>query len=180
MSSSWQTRSSKIVYENPWLFVREDQVIRPDGSDGVYGVVESKSDSVFVVPIDADGNTYAVRQEHYTTREMAWQCVAGRTDGESVETAAKRELLEEAGLRASSIKILTEARTATGMTTFKTTICLARNLEADNSQFDKDEISEVKKISLEEIKEMIFKGEITATESIAAFLMAIHYLERYN
>lgn len=176
--SSWQTKSSKIVYENPWLIVHEDQVVMPDGREGMYGFVESKSAGVFVVPIDDDGNTYIIRQEHYTTREMAWQCVAGRTDGEAPEVAAKRELLEEAGVRANSIEILVNARTATGMTSFKSTICIARDLEADASRFDKGEIADVKKVSLAEVKEMIFRGEINATESIATFLLAMAYLEK--
>ena len=176
--SSWQTKSSKIVYENPWLTVREDQVIQPNGKDGIYGVVDSKSDSVFVVPIDENGDTYIVRQEHYTTRELAWQCVAGRTDGEPVEVAAKRELLEEASLQADDIIVLTRGRTASGMTTFKSTICVARELTQDASQFDTDEIAQIKKVSFSEVKEMIFRGEITTTESIAAFLMAIAYLEK--
>ena len=176
--SSWKTKSSKVVYENPWLFVREDEVVTPSGREGLYAVVESKSPSVFVVPIDQDGYTYIVRQEHYTTREMAWQCVAGRTDGEPAEVAAKRELLEEAGLRTGSVKLLSQARTATGTTTFQTTICIALDLEPDVSHFDKNEISEVKRVALSGAKEMILKGEIANTESIAAFLMAIAYIEQ--
>lgn len=176
--SMWQTTSSKIVYENPWLQVREDRVIMPNGKAGIYGVVESKSDAVYVVPVDKEGNTYLVKQEHYTTREPAWQCVAGRTDGESIEIAAKRELLEEAGLRAESISILSKAKVATGMTTFRGTICLAQDLSLDNSMLDEGEgISEIKKLPLEKVKEMIFSGEIATTECIAAFLLAIAYLK---
>jgi len=175
--NTWQTKSSKIVYENPWLFVREDAVVNPNGKDGLYGVVESKSDAVFVVPVDTEGNSYIVRQEHYTTREMAWQCVAGRTDGEAPETAAKRELLEEAGLRAKTITVLANARMASGITTFRGAICLASDLEIDTSFIDKDEgIAEVKKLPLTSIKKMIMAGEIVSTESIAAFLMTIAYL----
>lgn len=175
-ASSWQTTSSKIVYENPWLFVREDTVITPSGKDGLYGVVESKSESVFVVPIDTDGNTYIVQQEHYTTKELAWQCVAGRTDGEPIDVAAKRELLEEAGLKAESITILSHARTASGVSTFRSNLCLARDLTPDMTYFDADEITTIKKIPLKDVQKMIVAGEITATESIAAFLLAIAYL----
>jgi 8-oxo-dGTP pyrophosphatase MutT (NUDIX family) len=176
--SLWKTKSSKIVYENPWILVREDKVITPSGKDGLYGVVESKSEAVFVVPVDNEGNIYIVQQEHYTTREMAWQCVAGRTDGEPREVAAKRELLEEAGLWAETIKVLAHARTASGVSTFRTNICLAKGLHHDDSRLDKDEVSAIKKISLVKAKEMIFNGEITATESIAALLMVIAYLEK--
>jgi 8-oxo-dGTP pyrophosphatase MutT (NUDIX family) len=179
MASSWLTKSSKVVYENPWMVIHEDQVVQPNGKDGTYGVVSSKSDAVFVVPIDADGNTYIIRQEHYTTRQLDWQCVAGRTDGEMAEVAAKRELLEEAGLRAESITVLSSAKTAAGMTTFKSTLCLARNLQFDDSLLDKEEgITEIKKISLDTAKEMIFSGEIANTESIATLLLAITYLEK--
>lgn len=149
----------------------------PNGKDGIYGFVSSKSDSVFVVPIDAGGNTYLVQQEHYTTRKLAWQCIAGRTDGEPAEVAAKRELLEEAGLAADQITILTKAYTATGMTTFRTSICLAENLSEDMSRFDSDEISQVKKVPLTEIPELIFSGEIATTESIAALMLAIEFLK---
>lgn len=176
--STWQTTSSKIVYENPWIIVKEDTVVTPAGKDGLYGVVSSKSDAVFVVPVDDEGNTYIVQQEHYTTREMAWQCVAGRTDGEPAEIAAKRELLEEAGLRAGKITILSDARTASGVTTFRSTLCLAQNLTRDSSLFDSEEIADVKKVPLAAIQDMILAGEIATTESIAALLLAIAHLKQ--
>lgn len=175
--SSWETKSSKITYENPWMIVREDEVVMPDGKDGLYGVVSSKSDAVFVVPIDAEGNTYLVQQEHYTTREMTWQCVAGRTDGEAPEVAAKRELLEEAGLSADRITILSAARTASGMTTFRSTLCLAEELSEDMSRFDSNEITQVKKVPFAAIPELIVSGEIAETESIAALLLASHIIK---
>lgn len=175
--STWQTTSSKTVYENPWIIVNEDTVITPSGKDGLFGVVSSKSDAVFVVPVDTEGNTYIVQQEHYTTCQMAWQCVAGRTDGEPAEIAAKRELLEEAGLRAESITVLSDARTASGVTTFRTTICLATGLTKDMSKFDAEEIANVKKLPLASTRDMIISGEIASTESIAALLLAISYLD---
>ncbi len=177
--TTWKTKSSKIVYENPWIFVREDEIVMPNGKDGLYGVVESKSNSVFVVPVDEDNNTYLVQQAHYTTQELDWQCVAGRTDGEAPEIAAKRELLEEAGLRAESVTVLIGGRTAAGITTFRTAICIARDLHPDTSLLDEAEgITNIKKVSLETAKEMIFRGEIKSTESIAALLVAIAHVEK--
>lgn len=176
---TWQTKSSTVVYENPWLFVREDQIVRPSGQDGTYGVVESKSDAVFVVPVDDEGNAYIIQQEHYTTRELAWQCVAGRTDGEQPEVAARRELLEEAGLDAEEIIILSKARTATGITTFRTTLCLARGLSSNQQHLDEEEdIKTIRKFPISTIQEMILTGKIANTESIAALLLAFNYLKR--
>ena len=176
--SEWHTKSSKIVYENQWMTVREDEVIMPDGKDGMYGVVSSKSDSVFVIPVDDSNNTYIVQQEHYTTRELAWQCIAGRTDGEPAEIAAGRELLEEGGLRAEKITIMSEARTASGMTTFRSFLCLAEGLTEDVSKFDSGEIKQVKKVPLELIPELILKGEVATTESIGALLLAVEFLKQ--
>lgn len=175
---SWKTQSSKVVYENPWLFVHEDQVTFPNGKAGIYGVIESKSDAVFVVPIDEDGNVYIIQQEHYTTRELVWQCVAGRTDGEAPEVAAKRELQEEAGLDANEIILLSKSSTASGMTTFHTSICLARELTANRDNIDEDEdINAVKKFPISAIKAMILDGTIANTETIAALLLAFTYTE---
>lgn len=176
--AEWQTKTSRVAYENPWIIVHEDEVVTPDGKDGLYGVVSSKSDAVFVVPVDVDGYTYIVQQKPYTTRELAWGCVAGRTDGEPVEIAAKRELLEEAGIRAAKIAILSEARTSTGITTFRSTICLAENLTPDMTAFDSAEIETVKKLPLTEAIDMITTGEIANTESIAALFLAREYLEK--
>lgn len=176
--SQWQTKSSKTVYENPWISVREDEVIMPNGQAGLYGVVSSKSDAVFVIPVDEMGNTYIVQQEHYTTRELEWQVVAGRTDGESPTVAAKRELLEEAGIQANKITVLLDGRSATGITTFRSTICIAQGLSFDDSQFDASEISSVKKLPLQSAIDMVHTGEIVATESIAALFLAHEYLQK--
>lgn len=176
-TSTWQTKTSRVVYENDWISVREDEVITPDGKDGLYGVVDSKDESVFVVPIDEDNNTFIVQQERYTTQELAWQCVAGRTDGEPTEQAAKRELLEEAGLEAESITILSHTRSAAGISTFKGNICIARDLHVNMEFFDKTEITQVKKVSLSTVRDMILDGEINSTESISAFFVVMTYLE---
>ena len=52
---TWPVTRTRVAYENPWIVVREDQVVRPDGSPGVYGVVEVRRPAVFVVALtDAD------------------------------------------------------------------------------------------------------------------------------
>ena len=175
--SSWQTKSSRKVYENPWIIVKEDEVIMPNGKDGLFGVVSSKSDAVFVIPVDSQGNTYLVQQERYTTQELAWQVVAGRVDeGETEEAAAKRELLEEAGLEAQKVTLLSKARTAIGITTFRSTVLLAEDLIENTASFDASEIQAIKKLPLDSALDMIRTGEIATTESIAALFLAKDYL----
>lgn len=177
--SSWQTKSSKVVYENPWLIVHEDEVVMPNGKDGIYGVVESKSEGVFVIPVDDEGNTYVVQQERYTTKQTAWQFVGGRTDGEPVEQAAKRELLEEMGLKAEKIVPLGSFYNSSGMTTFRATYCLATELRQDNSHLDDNEaIIQIVKLPFRDIEAKITSGDINSTESIALYYLAKAYLEQ--
>lgn len=177
--NSWKTKSSKIVYENPWMIVHEDKVIMPNGVDGTYGYVTSKSDAVFVLPLDNEGGTYIIRQEHYPTKQTMWQFVGGRTDNQPPEQAAQRELQEETGLHAESITLLHTAHVAMGLTTFKGTFCLARNVMMTDENLDRGEgILEVKKLPFNSVEEKILSGEIANVESITLFFLTKAYLEK--
>jgi hypothetical protein len=62
-------RSSTRVYENPWIHVREDQVIRADGKNGIYGVITMKNWALGVVPLFSDGTVLLVGQHRYPLNE---------------------------------------------------------------------------------------------------------------
>src|SRR3954447_4082341 len=100
--------SSRVVYRNAWMTVREDEVRRPDGSRGVYGVIE-KPDSALVLPRWADG-FWLVEQFRYPVGRRAWEFPqgswgAGGPGGDQAELA-RRELAEETGLRAGTLRHL--------------------------------------------------------------------------
>ena len=103
----WKTHSSRLVYENPWIRVREDKVTTPTGSDGIYGVVEFKHRAVGVVPIADNGDTWLVGQYRYAPDNYEWEIPEGGcpSDETPAETAL-RELREETGLDAGNIKLL--------------------------------------------------------------------------
>ena len=65
--SLWRTHTSTVVYENPWIRVREDDVDRPDGGRGIYGVMEVRHPAVFVVPLTDDDDVVLVEVFRYTT-----------------------------------------------------------------------------------------------------------------
>ena len=100
-SNPWQTISSTTVYENPWMRIREDAVIRPDGNDGIYGVMETK-DSVVIVALNEQHEVYLIRSFSYPSLEWGWGLPGGGGNDEEAEVASKRELAEETllGVRA--------------------------------------------------------------------------------
>ena len=99
----WQTLSSEPVYNNPWISVREDQVINPKGGRGIYGVVHMKNKAIGIIPIDADGNTYLIGQYRYALNEYCWEIpMGGGLVENDILESAKRELQEVA----SNIKFI--------------------------------------------------------------------------
>ena len=104
-ANPWQTLSTRIVYENAWIRVREDQVIQPDGNPSIYGVIEFHG-CVGVLPIDAEANVHLVGQFRYPLQQYSWEIPEGGCHpGEAPLEAAQRELCEELGLAAGQLAI---------------------------------------------------------------------------
>ncbi len=102
-SNPWTTLATRLVYENPWIRVREDRVTRPDGKPGIYGVVEFKNNAVGVLPVDEKGDVWLVGQYRYPLRTYSWEIPeGGGPAGEPPVTTAERELREETGLRSQA------------------------------------------------------------------------------
>ncbi len=96
--------SSRIVYRNPWMTVREDEIRHADGSPGIFGVVE-KPDFALVLPRWRDG-FWLVEQFRYPVGRRAWEFPqgswgAGSSGGQA--ELARQELAEETGLRAAGL-----------------------------------------------------------------------------
>lgn len=167
----WTCLSSEVKYENPWISVREDQVIRPDGNEGIYGVVSAKA-AIGVLPVDSDGNLYLVGQYRYAMEEYSWEIIeGGNEDGESYEHTAARELEEEAGLVAGQLTPLgAEVHTSNCFCAERAYLFIARDLEHVPARPDATEVIEVKKVSLQEALEMLDNGEIKDSLSVIGLL----------
>lgn len=101
MKNPWRTLATKLVYENSWIRVREDRVIRPDGNEGIYSVVSPRGAAVKVVALDDAQRLFLVRQYRYPTDFPSWEIPGGAAEpGEQPLDVARRELREEAGLEA--------------------------------------------------------------------------------
>ena len=175
---NWKTLSTREIYRNQWLSLREDKVIRPDGKEGIYSVVSGVHPGVFVVPIDNHGNTYLVLQERYTIQNESWEVIAGGSEGEDYEAAARRELLEESGFKAEKLTKILECYPLNGSSDHQAIIYIAEGIMKVTDFLDEvDGIMGIRKVPLNEVKLMILKGEITDGLSVTALLTALAYIE---
>jgi len=167
----WQKISSCEVYDNPWINVRHEEVIKPNGENGIYGVAHFKTKAAAIVPLDIDGNIWLVGQYRYTLEEYSWEIPMGGGDlkGDSLD-AAKRELKEETGIIASNWTELGKLHTSNSVTDEVGFMFLAEDLQFGEAEPDDTEILMLKKVSLKEAVQMVMNSEITDSLSIAAIL----------
>ena len=170
----FKTVSTKVVYQNPWITVREDEIIRPDGSEGVYGVMESKN-SVIIAALNEKNEVYIIRSFKYPVSGWNWGLPGGGGEGEDALVASKRELSEETGIVANQWKVLGETRVCSGLMTERMTVLLAQELTFGHKTKadDSDIISEGKFVSFEEIDEMINNREIDDAQTVTGLYLAL-------
>lgn|SRR3989338_9219045 len=178
MKSPWQTLSSKIAYKNPYYEIRRDRVIKPDGSKGFYDVVVRKP-SVYIVAMNEKKEVCLVHLFRYTTQQFSLEIPAGNTDGQKPLVAAKRELLEETGMKAASWRNLGSFQMANGISNQIAHIFLAQELTQTkkNSQIEEG-IDRMDFVSLKQIFSLIKDRKITDLETIAAMFLTEAELKR--
>jgi len=169
----WKTLTSRFIYENPWISVREEDVLKPNGTPGIYGVVSFKNKAIGVVPVDSEGYTYLVGQFRYTLNAYSWEIPeGGGPEGETPLETAKRELAEETGFSANTWQDLGRIHTSNSVTDEEGFLFLATDLVAGESTPEDTEQLIIKKVSLKDAVAMVMSGEITDSLSIAGLLKA--------
>lgn len=167
----WKVKSSRTVYENPWIKVSHDEVITPKETDGIYGTVHFKNIAIGVVPIDEQGNTWLVKQSRYTLNQYTWEIPEGGCPyGEEPVNAARRELEEEVGLKANQVTELMRMHLSNSVSDELAIIFVARGLSAGQQALESTEDIEYKKLPLQRAIDMVLSGEITDSISVAALL----------
>jgi 8-oxo-dGTP pyrophosphatase MutT (NUDIX family) len=168
----WTTLSRQTVYENPWIRVVEDQVLNPSGQPGIYGVVQFRNRAVGVIPIDDEDHTWLVGQYRYTLNRYEWEIPeGGAPDGESLEEAARRELLEEVGLEAANLRLLLSGvQTSNSVTNEEGYLFVATGLTFRGACPEPTEQLQVRRVPLTEAFRMAEAGEIHDALSLAALL----------
>ena len=168
---SWQRLSTRVVFENDWMQVREDDVINPGGGRNRYGHVHFRNRAVAIIPLDDNNNTWLVGQERYTLGAYSWELpMGGAPLHEDPLDAAKRELAEETGIRASSWSELMHLHTSNSITDESGFVYVARELSFGETAFEEMEDLAVRKLPLDDAVQMAVDGEITDAISVAALL----------
>jgi 8-oxo-dGTP pyrophosphatase MutT (NUDIX family) len=169
--------STREVYRNNWLTMREDGIRRPDGSAGIYAVVD-KPTYALIIPLDG-GRLHLVEQFRYPLGRRTWEFPQG-TAPELADVApaelAARELQEETGLRARSMVDMGGLDVAPGLSSQQGRVYLATKLTEGEPQREIEEQDmRTAWIDRGEFEKMITGGEVTDAQSIAAYtLLLLH------
>ncbi|MFC5182976.1 NUDIX domain-containing protein [Actinomadura harenae] len=171
--SSIRQVSSRVVYENPWILVREDEIERADGSRGIYGVVD-RPDFAVVIPMQDDGFVM-VEEFRYPIGRRTWNFPQGsypnRADGDP-EELARTELVQETGLRAGRMRHLGFLHSSLGSATNGYNVFLATDLEQGPHDRELEE-QDMRQgfFSRAQFQDMVLRGEITDDSTVAAYAL---------
>lgn len=168
------TLSSREVYRNHWMRVREDEILRSNGQKGIYGVVE-KHDAAIILPIDGD-RIWLVEQFRYTIQQRVLELPQGGWEKtiDRPEELARGELKEETGLVAEEMIQLGETWIAYGFTRQKQHVFLATGLTLTEKTPDAEEHDlAVRCIPIAEFERLIRDGQIRDDCTLSAWC---HYL----
>jgi 8-oxo-dGTP pyrophosphatase MutT (NUDIX family) len=173
------TLASREVYRNPWLRVREDRILRSNGREGIYGVVD-KDDCAIILPID-EGKVWLVEQFRYTVQERCLELPQGGWEmGDVVpEELARGELKEELGLHAASMVYLGTLWIAYGFANQKQHVFLASGLTPTEKDPDPEEHDlVVRTVGVEEFEQMMLDGTIRDNCTLSAWALYLMWKAR--
>lgn len=166
-------RSRRVAYENPWLTVWHDDVTRPDGSPGIYGVVHFANLAVGVVAVDAEDRVVLVGQHRYSLDEDSWEIPEGGVpEGEDPLAGARRELREETGVEAAAWQELIRVDLSNSVTDERAILYLATDLTHGEADPDPTEALHIRWLPFDEVRTMTLDGRITDALTVIAIQRA--------
>lgn len=165
----WAIKAEKLVYTNPWIELREFDVLNPNGNPGIYGKVHFKNLAIGVVALDAREHLWLVGQYRFPLDAYSWEIPEGGGPlGADPLVSAQRELLEETGLKANSWEELLRMHLSNSVSDELAIVYLATDLSYHEPEPEDTEQLQRKKVSLEEAWRMVQAGSITDAISVAA------------
>lgn len=173
----WTIKETIPKYKNPWIEVKEDQVIRPDGKPGIFGIVNMKP-GISVLPLDDQGFVYLTDEFHYAIEQDSIEVVSGAIDeNEKPLDAAKRELEEELGIKAEEWLELGIVNPFTTVIKSPSYLFLARNLKFIKSNQEGTENIKLIKVKFYDAVKMVMESKITHGPSCVLIFKANKFLK---
>jgi 8-oxo-dGTP pyrophosphatase MutT (NUDIX family) len=170
---------SETLLQGRAFKVKRDYLKTPDGDETKLEIIEHGG-SVVLVPIDDEGNLLLVRQYRHAAQQDLLELPAGtRNEDEPFEECAAREIREETGMQAGKLQKVGDFYLAPGYSTEFMSAFLATELKHNPLQADFDEFLQVEKISIKKAVELFQSGQMLDAKSLAAWLLAKPYLEKY-
>jgi len=168
----WKTLSTRSIYSNKWISLREDLVELPDKRTTIYGVVTC-GHCVGILPFVDPDTVLLIRQYRYVARRVTWEMPTGGVHaGESLEQAAQRELAEEIGYRASRLVPVSTYHTSKSVVDETAHLFLGEEMTKVQVARDETEFIEVRPFPFRQVLEMVLSGEIVDGMTIIAVLLA--------
>lgn len=169
MEGRFERRTRRVAYENPWITVWHDDVTRPDGSPGIYGVVHFANLAAGVVAIDAEDRVVLVGQHRYTLDGYSWEIPEGGVPaGETALAGAQRELREETGVEAATWRELANVDLSNSISDERAVLFVATDLVIGEPDPDPTEALTIRWVPFGEAVAMTRDGRITDVMSVAA------------
>lgn len=167
----WTIIASEEKYDNAWINLTEYQVINPNGGKGIYGKVHFKNLAIGIIPIDKNDEIILIGQYRFPLDVYSWEIPEGGGKlGIDPLDSAKRELLEETGLKAKSWTKLMEMHLSNSVSDELAIIYVAEDLEQFEAEPEETEQLEMRKVHFDEAFQMVMNGEITDSMTVAAIL----------
>ncbi len=168
-ANPWQRLTRSIAYQNPWIIVYHDDVVRPDGQPGIYGLVHYRNRAVAVVALDAADRVLLVGQYRYTLDVYSWEIPeGGAAEGEDLLTAARRELREETGAQAARWQEIACVHLSNSVSDEVAHCYLAQDLTSGSAEPEGTEQLHVRHVPFAEALAMTADGRITDALTVIA------------
>lgn len=169
----WRRHRREIAYQNPWITIWHDEVTRPDGQPGIYGVVHFANLAVGVVAVDESDRVLLVGQHRYALDAYSWEIPEGGVPfDEDPLDGAQRELVEETGYVAQDWREILRLELSNSVSDERGVVFLARHLQAGDARPDGTEDLVVRWVPFSEALAMIDRGQITDALSQLGLLKA--------
>jgi len=169
VAGPWTRRTRRVAYENPWITIWHDEVIRPDGEAGIYGVVHFANLAVGVLALDEAGRVLLVGQHRYALDQYSWEIPEGGVPaGESALEGARRELREETGIEATDWIEMSHSHLSNSVSDEEAVIFLATGLTRGQASPDGTEALVPRWLPFDEVLAMTIDGRITDALTILA------------